>query len=124
MSAGKTTNSAGKKIRTACPVGGNDKTKDIKIRQAGIDRRPACAVVSGTIDAGDLSPGKEIRARDGKSRDPCARQAVIDRSPVCAIVSGTIDAVVSSGKEIRVGYRKRTSTSRQAGISPDFAIIC
>ena len=72
-----------------------------------LDRSPACAVVGGKKDAAAISPGKEIRAGDGKSIDISVRQAGIDRSPACAVVGGKKDAaVISPGKEIRAADGK------------------
>ena len=74
---------------------------DISVRQAGIDRSPACAVVGGKKDAATRSPGKEIRAAEtARASDRSIRQAGIDRSPACAVVGGKKDAAASSpGKE-------------------------
>ena len=97
------------------------------VRQAGIDRSPACAVVGGKKDTAAISPGKEIRAGDGKSIDISIRQAGIDRSPACAVVGGKKNtATISPGKEIRARDGKSTDISiRQAGIdrSPACAVV-
>ncbi len=80
---------------------------DISVRQASIDRSPACSVVGGKKNAAAISPSKEIRAGDGKSIDISVRQAGIDRSPACAVVGGKKNAAaISPGKEIRAGDGK------------------
>ena len=68
---------------------------DIGIRQAGIDCSPACAVIGGKKNTTARSPGKEIRAADGKSMDISVRQAGIDRSPACAVIGGKKDTTAS-----------------------------
>ena len=113
--------SSGKEIRA-----GDGKSLDISIRQASIDRSPACAVVGGEKDAA-TSPGKEIRARDGKSTDISIGQASIDRSPACAVVGGKKDAAdqVPAKRFVPETARAVTSVFGQAGIdrSPACAVV-
>jgi len=76
--------------------------------------------------AAALSPGKEIRARNGEGTNVSTRQARIDLSPACAVVGRKKDAAMSSGKEIRARNGEGTNISiRQAGIdlSPAFAVV-
>ena len=79
---------------------------DSRVRQIGICRRPASAVVGGKKDA-PIRPGKEIHADDRQRIDRSARQAATRGSPGCANVGGKKDAgVTRPGKEIRARNRK------------------
>ena len=116
----------------------------MKVRQAGIDCTPVCAIVGGKKDTTPPSPGKEISAACSvgahrKGGNPGSRQA--GRSPACAVVGREKKAAFSRGKEISAtcpvgAHRKvRNICGRQAGIDctpvcavvggkKDTAVIC
>ena len=55
---------------------GDCESIDPSVRQAGIDRSPACAGVGGKKDAAGISPGKEIRATHSETSNITAEWSI------------------------------------------------
>ncbi|NIR95475.1 MAG: hypothetical protein GWO08_18070, partial [Gammaproteobacteria bacterium] len=107
--------SPGKEIRPT-----NRKGPDIRVRQSGINRCPAAAVVGGKENTAAVTPSEKVRITHRKGKYIHVGQAIINLSPTAAAVGRKKNAIaIGPGKEIRPAYRKGSDISPiGSGLNP------